>query len=723
MLVRVGEDARVSKGETAGLGHDPRRLQLFGKAGGASPSYGPGIRTEAHERGRMSLDVPAEDGPTQIGRWMPQREDRRFLTGQGRYVDDIAFPGALHARFVRSPHARARIDAIEAAAARAMPGVAAVVMGRDLAGWTTPLRMAPPIEGLQTMVMEAFPTAKVRFDGDLVACVVAAAASQAEDAAEQVLVEYDALPAVVDAATALRPGATRVDDALDGNLVSHQSFTAGDPARRFANAHRIIEARFHQHRQTHAPMETRGCCAVWDAGRKHLTMHAGNQAPHPLRTQLALRLGLSESQVAVVCPDTGGAFGRKIALLREELAVAALAGRRDGRHRRGDGRGQRRADAVQRGGRAPAADAGRHLRAADPPLRPRARRGLYHRRRGKGGESMQGGDERVLIWGAGAIGGTVGATLKRAGHDVTFVDVVPEHVAAIRGPGLHVRGPVEDFTVQAPALLPAEVSGAWPRVFLCVKAHHTAAACQALLPHLARDGCVLSLQNGLNETVIAGIAGPGRTVGAFVNFGADWMGPGEVLFGNRGAVVLGEIDGAMTPRLQALHALLQVFEPDAVTTPDIWSYLWGKLGYGAMLFAQALGSMGIADCLARPELLPAWRALGGEAVAVAEGVQPRGFNGFDPDAFRPGATQAQAQASVDAMVAFNRPSAKTHSGIWRDIAVRRRQTEVDAQIAPIIAAGARHGLACPTTAKLVALIHEAEAGRPQSDAILLELLP
>ena len=333
--------------------------------------------------------------------------------------------------------------------------------------------------------------------------------------------------------------------------------------------------------------------------------------------------------------------------------------------------------------------------------------------------------DAVLVWGAGAIGGTVGVYLARAGHHVTFVDIVPEHVAAIRGPGLHIHGPVEDFTVQAPAMLPGDVSGTWDKVFLCVKAHHTAEACQALLPHLAADGYVLSLQNGLCENIIAGIAGAERTVGAFVNFGADWMAPGSILYGNRGAVVLGEINGADTPRLRQLHQLMRDFEPDAITTPDIWSYLWGKLGYGAMLFAQALGDASIADCLARPELLPAWRALGGEAVAVAlaEGVQPRGFNGFDPAAFRPGATEAEAAASVAAMVAFNRPSAKTHSGVWRDVAVRRRRTEVDVQIAPIAEIGAKHNLLCPTIAHLVALIHEVEAGRPQSDALLLELLP
>src|SRR3984885_13191614 len=142
------------------------------------------------------------------------------------------------------------------------------------------------------------------------------------------------------------------------------------------------------------------------------------------------------------------------------------------------------------------------------------------------------------------------------------------------------------------------------------------------------------------------------------------MAPGEILFGNRGAVVLGELDGAMTPRLEALHAVMRDFEPDAITTPVIWSYLWCKLGYGAMLFAQGLGQKGIADCLARPELLQLWRRIGEEAIALAqaEGVQPPGFAGYDIDGFRPGATEEAARASGAAMVSFNSTSAKTHSG-------------------------------------------------------------
>jgi 2-dehydropantoate 2-reductase len=330
----------------------------------------------------------------------------------------------------------------------------------------------------------------------------------------------------------------------------------------------------------------------------------------------------------------------------------------------------------------------------------------------------------ILIWGAGAIGGSVGAWLKRAGHDVTFVDVVPEHVVAIRAHGLRITGPVEEFTVQVPALLPEDVTGVWPRIFLAVKAHHTEAATRALTPHLAQDGYVVSLQNGLNELVIQRIIGRDRTIGAFINFGADWNAPGEILFGGRGAVVLGELDGRMTQRLQALHAVMRDFEQDAITTDDVWSYLWGKLGYGAMLFAQGLGQMGIADCLARPELLGVWRRLGEEAIAVAqaEGVQPRGFNGYDVEAFKPGASEDAARASVAAMVAFNATSAKTHSGIWRDLAVRKRRTEVDVQIAPIGEIGARHGIDCRMTRKLVEMIHEVEQGRREMvDENLLEL--
>ena len=336
--------------------------------------------------------------------------------------------------------------------------------------------------------------------------------------------------------------------------------------------------------------------------------------------------------------------------------------------------------------------------------------------------------DRILIWGAGAIGGTAGAFLKQAGNDITFVDIEPEHVSAICDParGLRITGPGVAAHVSAPAFTPGQLEGVWDHIFLCVKAQHTEQAAQALLPHLSPTGYVVSLQNGLCEEIIAKVVGPKRVIGAFINYSADWVGPGEIQFGNYGAFVLGELDGRITERLRDLHATIQSgFEPNAVMVEDVQSYLWGKLGYAALLFAQALGQLGIADCLARAELLPLWRALAGEvgAVATSIGVGQRGFNGFDPAAFAPGATEEQARQSVDAMVAFNRPSAKTHSGIWRDLAVRKRRTEVDVQVLPVVQTGAAHGIDCPKCRKLAEMIHEIEDGkRPMTDDNLLELL-
>ncbi len=261
----------------------------------------------------------------QIGKPLARKEDYRLLTGQGRYLDDIAVPGALHAYFVRSPHAHARILAIDFKAARAMPGVVAIVSAREVMEWTTTLRMAPPIDGLQPTEITALPAEKVRFQGDPVVCVVATDRYLAEDAAELIEIDYEILPPVLSYEDAVRPDAPLVDDTLVSNLVSHQDFEKGDVKARMNAAHAVVEASFTQHRQTHLPIETRGCLAIWDPGREHLTFHIGNQVPHPLRTQLAARLRLSESQVTVIVPDVGGGFGQKIALYREELTVAALA--------------------------------------------------------------------------------------------------------------------------------------------------------------------------------------------------------------------------------------------------------------------------------------------------------------------------------------------------------------------------------------------------------------
>jgi 2-dehydropantoate 2-reductase len=323
----------------------------------------------------------------------------------------------------------------------------------------------------------------------------------------------------------------------------------------------------------------------------------------------------------------------------------------------------------------------------------------------------------IVVWGAGAIGGTIGAYLVRVGHEVLFVDRDADHVAAMNATGLAIRGPIEEFTVRAKAAIPAQVRGTFERIFLCVKAHHTQQATRQIAPHLAADGYIVSFQNGLNEFVIADIVGRESTIGAFINFGADYLEPGVIHFGGRGAFVLGELDGSTSPRLERLHRDLTAFEPSAIMTDNIVGYLWGKLGYGAMLFATALTNASIAEALGAADAQPMLRQLAGEAVAVAQalGVAPLGFNGYDPSAFAPGAAPEAAAASFAAMVAHNANSAKTHSGIWRDLAVRKRKTEVDAQLAPIVQHGRERGLPTPLTAKLIEFIHEIEAGRRQLD--------
>jgi 2-dehydropantoate 2-reductase len=325
--------------------------------------------------------------------------------------------------------------------------------------------------------------------------------------------------------------------------------------------------------------------------------------------------------------------------------------------------------------------------------------------------------DRILIWGAGAIGGTVGAYLARAGFHITLVDSHVEHVEAIRHKGLAIVGPIETFTQTVPTLRPEDVGGTWDTVFLCVKALHTEVSARALVPHLMADGVVVSLQNGFNELVIADVVGRMRTMGAFINFGADVLEPGVVHYGGRGAVVVGELDGRHTERLTRVHRALLWFEPNAIETDNIWGYLWGKMGYGALLFASALTDASIVDVLGSIEARPVLTALAREVmtVACAEGVTVLGFNGYDPEAFAPGGSPAAVDASFEAMVAFNRRSAKTHTGVWRDIAVHHRKTEVDAQFGPLVGMARAHGIAVPHVDRMIALMHDVERRvRPQA---------
>jgi len=319
----------------------------------------------------------------------------------------------------------------------------------------------------------------------------------------------------------------------------------------------------------------------------------------------------------------------------------------------------------------------------------------------------------IVIWGAGAIGGTLGAAFIRAGQEVIFVDNAADHVAAINEKGLTIEGPIFQDTVRARAYLPEQLEGVYERIYLCVKAHHTEAASHALVDHLASDGYVVSAQNGLNEQVIAPVVGIQRVIGCFVNFGADYLSPGVVHYSGRAAVVVGELDGRTTERVERIHRLLHQFDDKAILTDNIWGFLWGKLIYGALLFGTALTNDSIADVLANPRYRPVLTKLALEVgrVAGANNIKLEAFNGFDPAAFSPKATAAETERSFDEMVAHNRTSLKSHSGIWRDLAVRKRKTEVDAQVQPVVDVGRSLGVPTPIAARLVQMIHEIEDGK------------
>jgi carbon-monoxide dehydrogenase large subunit len=262
-----------------------------------------------------------------VGASLSPIESRKLVLGRGSYVADVSqtFARALQAAFVRSPHARARVHGIDVEAARRARGVVAVLTGRELAAMTAPFRMAPAIEGLLPMEMPTLPIDEVRFVGDPVACVVGESRYLAEDACELIDVTYEPLPAVTDAERAADPGRPLVDEAVPDNVVYRGVFPHGDAEAAFAGADEIVEARFSQHRQTHAPLETRGCVASWSAGDETIALWSSTQIPHPIRTALAARLGIPESKARVISPDVGGGFGQKIPLFREELTVAAAS--------------------------------------------------------------------------------------------------------------------------------------------------------------------------------------------------------------------------------------------------------------------------------------------------------------------------------------------------------------------------------------------------------------
>src|SRR5438876_1202890 len=242
----------------------------------------------------------------------------------------------LHVAFLRSQHAHARLTSVDASAARGRPGVVAVYTAADLGDYWRPgplLVPPPPIAGLVFNPCTQVPLAKdkVRHVGEAVAMVVAESRYLAEDALDDIVVEAEPLPAVVDLEAALAPGTPRVHEHLPSNLAAHAVQRKGDYARAKARAHAIIKRRFRYDRGASAAVEERAVAAHWDARGEELTVWDTTQAPIPIRNGLAQLLGLLESQVRVVAPYVGGGFGPKIMMFYPEEVLVPWAAMRLGR--------------------------------------------------------------------------------------------------------------------------------------------------------------------------------------------------------------------------------------------------------------------------------------------------------------------------------------------------------------------------------------------------------
>ena len=323
----------------------------------------------------------------------------------------------------------------------------------------------------------------------------------------------------------------------------------------------------------------------------------------------------------------------------------------------------------------------------------------------------------IVIWGSGAIGGSVGAVMARAGENVLFVDRVADHVAAMNETGLRSSGPIAEFTTPVRAVTDDAIEGTFDTVFLCVKGQDTVAAMEALKPHLAEDGCVVSLQNGLNEPVIADLIGVERTGGAFINFGADYHGAGHIFYGGRSAVVVGEVDNSIRPRTERLHRLLKIFEENAILTDNISGYLWSKMGYISLLFATAMVDATIDEVMASEPHRPLLEALAREVMSVAEakGLTLEGFDPYEPSGFTKDTDAAATRAAFETMVDYRNRSEKRHSGMWRDIAVRKRKTEVNQLLVPMVEEADAQGVPVPLNKRMIELVYDIEEGRrPQS---------
>jgi 2-dehydropantoate 2-reductase len=325
----------------------------------------------------------------------------------------------------------------------------------------------------------------------------------------------------------------------------------------------------------------------------------------------------------------------------------------------------------------------------------------------------------ITIIGAGAIGGVIGAYLVRGGSNVQFVDINEEHVNVMNEKGLTIAEKDTTFTVPVKAYTLnqlIEKNEKLDVVFLAVKALHTREAVQKFKHLLHDQSYVVSFQNGLCEYEIAEEIGKDRTVGCFINLFADYQEPGLIQYGGVGSLYIGEVKAPVSSRVESLVSELSVWG-EAKATDNILGYLWSKLAYGAILTATATTNETIADVLDNPKYYDLIVSIAKEVVRVANenGITPEGFDDWEPQIVAGNPNPEEVRQQLNILTRRLRGYTKTRTGIWRDLAVRKRKTEVPNQLNPVIEEGEKLGYDMPLTTKIVQMIEEIEQGVRQME--------
>lgn len=274
-----------------------------------------------------SLGLSRADLPNSyIGRSVPRPNARKLVAGRATYTDDIVLPRMLHAAFLRSPHAHARILSVDATAARKVPGVVRVFTGADLAEVCDPwVAVLAHLKGMKSAPQRPLPLDRATWQGEPVVAVLAESRAAAEDGVAALQVAWEPLPAQLDMETALAPGAVVIHPELGDNLLFQRTAVQGDIEAAFARAYKVVEATFVTARHTGVTLEPRSIIADYNPAEGTLTVYQSTQAPHMMQSVFATQLRMEESRVRVICKDVGGSFGIKVHVYPDEMAVAAMA--------------------------------------------------------------------------------------------------------------------------------------------------------------------------------------------------------------------------------------------------------------------------------------------------------------------------------------------------------------------------------------------------------------